>query len=121
MPLIFRTMFADESGRPRIGGKKCNLGVRVAPETPADIQVAQDQTVRPGAGGMSVAPQWRRLPFFLIPRRLKEMVAGATGNNQTFCWKMGDGPFTMAVVADGLQLKPENDHHGLVEPDDQMA
>ena len=66
--------------------------------------------------GMSVAPAWRDLPFFLIPKRLKHKFPGARGSSDLYCFTLGEGPFTDGSVADGLDLKIDSPTHGLVVP-----
>src|SRR5262245_5119252 len=91
-----------EGDHPKIGPTARALGVRV----PRDIPVA-DGLVSPGTGGMSVAPSWRELPPWRIPRRLNHLAPGAAGNDTDACWRMGEGPFEAGVVADRLVLRPD--------------
>jgi hypothetical protein len=114
MPLIYRAMLRDGE-YPKIGPTAKTLGVRI----PDDI-AEQGQFVFPGTGGMSVAPTWRALPMYRVPRRLKHLAAKAAGSNNYECWKMGVGPFEAGAVADGLSLRPDRPDHGLVEPSAAM-
>jgi hypothetical protein len=115
MALIFRSMVSDGS-QPRVCQSRDCLGVRV----PGDIQPDAAGLVRPGGRGLSVASDWRVLPYFLIPRRLRHLVAQARGNNRLTCWRMGDGPLPAGSVADGLQLFIDTVQHGLIEPSREM-
>src|SRR5207237_9007119 len=108
MPLIYRSMLADD-GKPRISSTK-GLGVRVRPDAHFDIPVDQSGNVRPATGGMSVAPAWRVLPFFLIPKRLGPLCRGARGSDLLHCWRMGDGPFMDGPVAERLQPYADKIH-----------
>jgi len=67
------------------------LGVRV----PLDIEPHASGCVRPGTGGMSVAPRLADLPPHRIPRRLRGLagLAFAAGSNTLRVWKIGNGPF----------------------------
>jgi hypothetical protein len=112
MPRIYRIM-KEEDGKPKVGDRFGELGVR--PEK--DIQVDEGRQVRPGEGGMSVGPCLRDLPPMLVPRRLGHIVQGARGSNSCRRWSMGNGPYEPGTVAPGLQLRIEaNGKHGLVEP-----
>ena len=101
---------------PKVGPTAKTLGVRI----PGDIAV-QGGLVSPGTGGMSVAPSWRQLPQHRIPKRLKPLVPEASGSNECSCWRMGEGPFESGVVAEDLDLRPDNSQNGLVEPTRRMS
>ncbi len=116
MPLIYRVM-ARDGEYPMVGDTSNRLGVR--PEV--DIPVDHQGEVAPQTGGMSVAPEWRVLPFFLIPKRLRSLVPAAHGSNMNHCWKMGARPFTLGVVGKGLVLRPDRATHGVVEPAESMS
>lgn len=73
-----------------------------------DISVDPSGNVVLDGKGMSVAPAWQDLEFTRIPKRLRHIVAGATGPNSTSCFAMGSGPFQNAVVAEGLELIPDS-------------
>jgi hypothetical protein len=85
-----------------------------------DITVDVAGNVVLDASGMSVAPGWRDLDFTRIPKRLRHIVPGATGANSTFCFTIGVGPFQNGVVANGLELIPDQGQapvtHGVVAP-----
>jgi hypothetical protein len=111
MPLIYRSM-KKEGEHPQVGRSATTLGVRI----PGDIAVDDSGRVAPGTGGMSVAPAWRSLRSHRIPRRLKDFCSDATGPNHIYCWKMGEGEFTDAPLASGLNFRRGSATHGLVEP-----
>ncbi len=92
------------------------LGARPGVDITVDAagDVALDET------GMSVAPAWRDLDFTRIPKRLRHIVPGATGANSTSCFTMGVGPFQNGLVANGLELIPDEGQapvtHGVIAP-----
>jgi hypothetical protein len=119
MPLVYRAMLADGS-RPEVGPSGLALGVRVPPAEHADIDVGSGGLVEPRTGGMSVAPAWRLLPAHRIPRRLRDRFPRASGKNQVFLWRTGEGSFTQGPFADRLLFRPDPekpDKHGFVEPE----
>jgi hypothetical protein len=123
MPLIFRSMQAD-GNLPRIGSDSSSLGVRTGTdeEQPSDIPV-EDNRVRPGTGGMSVAPSARLLPIHKIPKQFRARYPGARGSNKLICWRTGDGPFIAGPLAAGLQFRNDPERpteHGFVEPAAEM-
>ncbi|MCI0681285.1 MAG: hypothetical protein L0Y71_04205 [Gemmataceae bacterium] len=123
MPQVYRSMLAD-GGKPKVGAQSKMLGVRVQPHANADIVVDDQGNVHPNTGGMSVAPGWRQLPSFLIPKRLRHLAPDACGRNQLVCWQMGEGAFVAARLADDLQLQPDADKpmvHGVIEPAQSMS
>jgi len=124
MPTIYRSMLADRD-RPIIGNAATALGVRLPPDPKPDVSVNADGTVSPRTGGMSVAPSWRHLPVWRIPRRLSTKfldargIQGASGSNNLVCWRLGEGPFAEAPIGDRLLFRPDPDRpdsHGFVEP-----
>src|SRR4051794_34156891 len=122
MPLMYRAMLPDGS-KPQVGPRATTLGVRTVPDETPDLPV-DDGAVRPGTGGMSVAPAWQKLPAHRIPRRLAHMAPGAKGNNSLRCWRIGEGPFEAGRVAPCLALRPDPERpeeHGFVEPHEVMS
>jgi len=85
-----------------------------------DITVDMAGNVVLDSSGMSVAPGWRDLDFTRIPKRLREIMPGATGSDSTCCFTMGSGPFQSGVIASGLELIPDNGQgpaiHGVIAP-----
>jgi hypothetical protein len=122
MPLIYRAMLAD-GDKPLVGSSNKSLGVRFPPDKHSDIPVEPGGTVQPGTGGLSVAPSWRELPSFLIPRRLRTLNRNAAGSNLLRSWCMGEGPFVDGPVSDRISLRvdPKNSRHGFLEPSVQIA
>jgi hypothetical protein len=111
MALIYRVM-AQDGDYPMVGETSHQLGVRAGIDLPVD----ENGNVHPEMGGMSVSPDWKLLPYFLIPKRLRQLVPAARGSNSRRCWKMGDGPFELGNLAEGLVLRPDSQEHGVVEP-----
>lgn len=67
---MFRAMKAETDGLPKVGRSGRELGVRIDGPT-RDLAVAQDGTVEPGTGGMSVAlDAAQNLPKPRLPRSL---------------------------------------------------
>jgi hypothetical protein len=106
--------------KPLVADSARGLGVRVGGGTNTDIPVKANDDVEAETGGMSVAPSMRDLPLHRIPRRLKDKVPFATGNNVDACWAFGDGAFIAGPLADGLMLRPDSSTHANVEPRETM-
>jgi hypothetical protein len=104
-----------DGDHPGTGPTARTLGVRI----PADLP-APDGMVSPGTGGMSVSSNWRALPPWRIPSRLSHLAPDASGRDDLFCWKTGDGTFDSGPLADGLLLRLDSPTHGLVEPAEVM-
>jgi hypothetical protein len=47
---------------------------------------------------------------------LRDIVPGARGSNQTFCFRTGTGPFQAGAFATGLDLMPDGPTHGCITP-----
>src|SRR5271163_1849167 len=109
MPSVFRSMTKDANGFLVIGKSATKLGVRI----PKDIAPNLTGNVECKGEGMSVAPEWRKLPLSFIPMRLG---TGGLGKDSYFCFKMGDGPFASGPLAQGLDLLPDSPKHGVVRP-----
>src|SRR5438445_192523 len=117
MPKIYRSMKKTGDDKPVVDASGKGLGVRGVP-TNGVLDVDLDDQGRGvlNGKGMSVAPAWRALPYFLIPERLKDRVPRARGSNGLSCFTMGDGPFADGPVADGLDLLVDKPTHGVVAP-----
>jgi hypothetical protein len=115
MAFIYRSMFRD-GDKPAVGPSASKLGVRVSPAETYDIAVNAKGNVSPKTGGMSVAPSWRDLPFFRIPKRLKPIFRDAAGDNRFCCWRLGDVQFVEGPLLDRLFLRIDTAQHGVVEP-----
>ncbi|HTQ39936.1 MAG TPA: hypothetical protein VMJ32_12985 [Pirellulales bacterium] len=119
-------MLAD-GDHPKVGDRKLMLGVRIGMPPHGDVQLNNKGAVVPGSGGMSVARNWKELPYFLIPPRLGHLVPelrkkrAASGNDQAKCWWMGEGPFENSPINAQLSLRLDNDLHGLIEPNEEVS
>ena len=115
-PKVYRTMRKDADGLPETGTAAAMLGVRPG----VDVTTDAAGNVPPGREGMSVAPGWRDLPPFRIPKRLRPLSPGARGSNRTACYTFGDEPFRTGRFAEGLELIPDRmpdpPKHGVVAP-----
>lgn len=108
MPLVFRAMKKEADGLPTVAPSASALGVRPA----VDIDIDNQGNVVVNDKGMSVSPSWREISIFRIPKRL-----GGQGSNNTFCFRMGSGPFQQGALAAGLELVPDSPKHGVVRPE----
>jgi hypothetical protein len=106
---MFRAMKQDPNGYPVIGRSGRTLGVRI--EGPVrDIPVAEDGTVAPQTGGMSVAldvPQ--NLPKPRLPKSL-----GGEGRDSAF-------RMFVEALAPALLVRSDRYPHALVEPSARCA
>ncbi len=110
MPRVFRVMRKEPDGLPTVS--PTNLGIRPG----SDVDLDAQNNVLVNGRGMSVAPNWRVVNRNRIPKRLRWIVPGARGSNNTFCFRMGNGPFQQGPFADGLTLEPDTATHGNVAP-----
>lgn len=101
---MFRAMKENVDGHPVVGRSGRTLGVRI--EGPIrDISVAEDGTVAPATGGMSVAlDQAQNLPKPRLPKSL-----GGEGRDPVFRMFADTLPATLVV-------RPDRYPHGCVEP-----
>src|SRR5437764_15404687 len=117
MPKIYRGMRKAEDDKPVVDATGKGLGVRGTPVNGVtDVDLDGEGKVILNDKGMSVAPAWRDLPYFLISKRLKIRFRDARGPSNLYCFTMGEGPFTDGSVADGLDLKVDAPKHGVVAP-----
>lgn len=65
---------------------------------------------------MSVAPDWRKLYSYQIPRSLRHIVPTATGPAVDRVWRFGETEFLEGIVADNLKLRSDRPQHGMIEP-----
>jgi hypothetical protein len=112
MPLVYRAMKKDADDLPTIEASASGLGVR--PGLDIDVD-AQGHAIANGKG-MSVAPAWRVMPVWRIPKRLRDKRAGARGPNNIYCFRTGTGPFQRDAFAKGLELVPDSTTHGCIAP-----
>ncbi len=108
---VYLAMIAEQ-GRPVTGNQRDMLGVREG----RDIPVGSTDIVLPATGGLSVAPHWKDLPPFLIPRRLKGLYTAARGSDRLACFRLGYVPFANRELDDDLTLRVENSDHAIIEP-----
>ena len=110
MPQVFRVMKKDPDGLPTVS--QTSLGIRSG----VDVDLDAQNYVLANGKGMSVAPNWRDINIIRIPRRLRPIVPGAGGSNNTFCFRIGTGPFICGIFASGLTLELDSATHGNVLP-----
>jgi hypothetical protein len=118
MPKIYRVMRAGEDGKPLIDADKGvpTLNVRV----PTDIKPDANGEVLLGTKGMSVGPDLRTTPAFLVPGRLRHLRQGASGDDDNTVFSHGEGPFVQGKVAAQLILRPDKPNHGVVAPESKV-
>jgi hypothetical protein len=122
MPKIYRSMKKGDEGKPIVDATGKGLGVRGAPVNGVvDVDIDRSGNVILNGKGMSVAPAWRDLPYFLVSRRLKKQFPRARGSLELFCFTMGEGPFADGTIAPGLLLKTDSSTHGLVIPQNSVS
>jgi hypothetical protein len=110
MPRVFRVMRKEPDGLPTVS--QTSLGVRPG----VDVDLDAQNNVLVNGKGMSVAPNWRDINVNRIPKRLRPIVPGAGGSNNTFCFRTGTGAFVQGPLANGLTLEPDSATHGNVAP-----
>src|SRR5439155_22000762 len=103
-------MKKDPDGLPTVS--QTNLGVRPG----VDVDLDAQNNVLVNGKGMSVAPNWRNINRNRVPKRLRSIVPGAGGSNNTFCFRTGNGAFVQGAFANGLSLEPNSATHGNVAP-----
>jgi hypothetical protein len=105
---MFRIMKMDADNKPLVGTAAMTLGIR-----PSEVDMDDEGNVICNDKGMSVNPEWRDAPLFLIPKRLG---TGGRGSNACYCFKRGTGPFQHGPCGAGLELLPDSPTHGVVRP-----
>lgn len=101
---MFRAMKQDSDGYPLVGRSGRTLGVRVDGTFP-DLAIAEDGTIAPGTGGMSVAlEKSENLPKHRRPRSL-----GGEGRDPVF-------RMFSAMLPETLLLRPDRHPHAYIEP-----
>lgn len=103
--MLYRGMKEDADGLPACGSTVRTLGVRV----PRDIKPDPAGRVRPGTGGMSVAPDD---PLNLQPHR-RPRTLGGTGPDPVF-FMAAEHP------RPALQVRRDRPGHALIEPSSAM-
>jgi len=112
MPLVYRVMGKDANDKPIIADDG-GLGVRVG----LDISVDGQGNALVNNRGMSVFRAWRDISLLRLPPRLLE---GGRGDDETYCFRMSDGPFIQGPFAAGLELLTQTPKHGVIRPDQVM-
>src|SRR5262249_36980623 len=117
MPKVYRVMRKADDGKPVVDATGKGLGVRGTPVNGVvDVDLDRHGNVILNGKGMSVAPAWRDLPYFLVPKRLRGQFPGARGAAGTPCYTMGEGPFQDGPLVPGLDLRQDSPRHGSVVP-----
>ncbi len=110
-------MRREPDGKPTVDETGKGLGVRAAPVNGiTDVDLDDERRVVLNGKGMSVAPGWRVLPFFLIPKRLVDKVPAARGSSSLYCFAMGDGGFQNGKISKDLALRLDSATYGVVVP-----
>ncbi len=105
-------MKKDADDLPRVEPSANGLGVR-----PVDVDIDTSGDVLVNGKGMSVSPDWRDMPLFRTPERLRHWKPGARGfERYPSCFGFGTGPFQQGAFAEGLTLEPDSATHGTVAP-----
>lgn len=112
MPRMYRSMRADVDGKPLVEPSAKGLGVRAG----TDVRVDAAGRVILDGTGMSVAPNWRVLPYHRRPERLDRLCSGSVGSNSLVCFAWGEGDFQNASLNEELALEVDSDKHGNVVP-----
>lgn len=122
MPTMFRTMKRANDGLPVVGSNSKELGVRVPANPNADIDLDTNDYVVLNGKGLSVAANWRQLPGYLIPKRLRALFPGAAGPDSLVCYRMGTGVFAPGAVSNDLSLvlKTGNARAGNIVPNQSV-
>jgi hypothetical protein len=120
----------DDGGKPRIGIKWGELGVRPPGASFPDVDVEPNGTVTLNNKGMSVfrslADLKSSVPARLVPLHLWEKIRGAAGAPAkghpagTRIWSMGSASFAPGPLAPDLVLYAPGGSHGTVCPDHVM-
>lgn len=111
MPRVFRVMKKDTNDNLPVVAQN-SLGAR----RQTDVDVDAQNNVQVNGKGMSVSPNWRSINHKRIPKRKRDVVPGAQGSNNTFCFRHGTGPFVQGAVTNDLTLEPDSATHGNVAP-----
>jgi hypothetical protein len=106
---LYRSMRKGRDEKPEVGRSARTLGVRPG----IDILVEPDGTVFGGAGGMSVAPDWRAN----LPRHRLPPEDGGTGKDPV--WEIGTADLGADLTYREDPLQPRV--HGFVEPSRTMT
>ncbi len=113
MPRMFRSMRKEDDDKPTVGQAFCTLGVRLR-----EIDTDGQNNVVINDKGMSVAPEWRLLSIFVLPRRLHPRGRCTAA---VHCFRRGAAPFQQSPFGNDLELLPDAAvngvvRHGVVRP-----
>jgi len=103
-------MRKEADGLPTVSPTALGIRARV------DVDVDAQHNVLVNGKGMSVAPNWRDINVNRVPKRLRPILPGAGGSNNTFCFRTGNGAFVQGPFASGLTLELDSATHGNVAP-----
>jgi len=114
VPRMFRAMLKDGDDKPTVGQGFCELGARAN-----EIDLDAQNNAIPTGKGMSVAPEWRLLSVFVLPRRLDPR---GRCKKPVHCFRRGTSPFQQMTFGTNLELVPDHPHqgvvnHGIVRPE----
>ena len=106
--------------KPVIGESASKLGIRLK-----DLAPNADGNAQPGSGGLSVVSSMaglrtrvakNLLPPDMVPRRLADRVPGAIGHQSLHLFGIGEGNFLLGPITDKLNLVPDQEAHGTIQP-----
>jgi hypothetical protein len=103
---MFRIMKKDADAKPTVGQTTMTLGVR-----PGEVDLDAQGNAISSDKGMSVNPEWRDAPLWMIPKR-----RGGRGSDTSHCFRRGAGAFQQSPCGAGLELLPDSATHGVVRP-----
>ena len=109
-------------GYPSIEQSAKGLGVRITTmDEVGDVDLDDNDSVILNSKGMSVAPNWRLLPVFRIPQRLRHIAPKAIGNSNCYCFAMGKGEFKSEAINADIELIKDNQNHGVIAPRNSVS
>jgi hypothetical protein len=106
VPRMFRAMLKDADDEPAVGQGFCELGARKK-----EIDLDAQNNATPTAKGMSVAPEWRLLSIFVLPRRLDQR---GRCTKPVYCFRRGKAQFQQMTFGTNLELVPDPPQQGVV-------
>jgi hypothetical protein len=99
MPKVYRSMKKADDGKPVVDVSGKGLGVRGTPVIGVvDVDLDHSGNVILNGKGLSVAPAWRGLPYFLVSKRLQAAFPGARGSRDLFVLRLGTPPLPMGQL-----------------------
>ena len=103
-------MKAGDDGLPCVKRSASCLGVRLDKDVVTDV----NGEVTSESGGMSVRPSLKSFPIDFVPERLRGLVPGARGSNNSWVWSFGAGAFESGPINDSLNLRKDKPDHGCI-------